>query len=189
MVRKKLIWYPGAIYHITSRGNHRNDIFRDEEDYLVYLTILREALERYNGNLYCYCLMTNHVHLVIETSDIKVSEIMRRINLFYTKYFNNKYNLIGHLFQGRYFAELVEEDKYILEVSRYVHLNPIKANMVKKPEEYQWSSYAMYIGKEKEKLISSEKILSYFRKENSRELYKKFLESAIKIKLCEDEVI
>ncbi|QGU95856.1 transposase [Clostridium bovifaecis] len=187
MVRKKLVWYPGAIYHITNRGNHRNDIFRDGEDYLVYLTILKEALERYKAILYCYCLMTNHVHLIIETSDVTISEIMRRINLFYTKYFNNKYNLIGHLFQGRYFAELIEEDKYILEASRYIHLNPVRARMVRNPEDYEWSSYGMYIGNIDEKIILSKKILAYFKEEDKRKLYKVFVESGIKIH--EEEVI
>ncbi|MBC2581954.1 transposase [Clostridium sp. DJ247] len=188
MVRKKLMWYQGAVYHITTRGNHRNDIYRDGEDYLVYLTILKEALEKYNGILYCYCLMTNHVHLIIETGGFKVSEIMRRVNLFYTKYFNNKYNLIGHLFQGRYFAELIENDRYILEASRYVHLNPLRANMVAKPEEYEWSSYSMIIGLNKENLIDSKKILSYFKVENNRELYRKFVKIAIKINKDEEVV-
>lgn len=189
MGRKKLVWYPGAIYHITTRGNHRNDIFRDGQDYLVYLTILKEALEKYDGILYCYCLMTNHVHLIIETSDVVISEIMRRINLFYTKYFNNKYNLIGHLFQGRYFSELIDKDEYILQASRYVHLNPVRANMVTKPEDYQWSSYPMYIGNIPEKLIISEKVLSYFKEKDKRILYKKFVQSGIKIRYKEEEVI
>lgn len=189
MVRKQVIWYPGAVYHITTRGNHRNDIYRDGEDYLVYLSILKEALEKYNGILYCYCLMTNHVHLVIETGEFKVSEIMRRVNLFYTKYFNNKYNLIGHLFQGRYFSELIETDRYVLEVSRYVHLNPLRASMVKHLEEYEWSSYSMIIGLSKENIIDSKKILSYFKFGNSRELYRRFVENAIKIKPIEDEEV
>ena len=79
MVRKKLVWYPGAIYHITTRGNHRNDIFRDGEDYLVYLTILKEALERHKATLYCYCLMTNHVHLIVETSDVIIRSKLGRL--------------------------------------------------------------------------------------------------------------
>lgn len=180
MARKKRIWYRGAIYHITSRGNHRNDIFKDDEDYLVYLTILEESLGKYCGVLYCYCLMTNHVHLVIETGEINISMIMKRINQLYTMYINNKYNLVGHLLQGRYNAEIIETDSYILDVSRYIHLNPIKANMVLKPEEYEWSSYSMFIGKKEEKLINSEKILSYFHEENKKQLYQEFVEISIK---------
>lgn len=191
MARKNRVWYPGAIYHITSRGNHRNDIFRDGEDYQVYLTILKEVLERYEKEyeIISYCLMTNHVHLQIKTKEKHIKYFMSRLNTFYAKYFNNKYNYIGHLFQERYGAELVEEDKYSLEVSRYIHLNPIRANMVKLPEDYEWSSYSMYIGKGEEKLISSDKILSYFKVTSKRELYKKFVESGIKIKLNEVEVI
>ncbi|WP_461206490.1 transposase [Clostridium sp. DL1XJH146] len=183
MARKKLIWYPGATYHIMTRGNHRNYIFKDREDYLVYLNTLEEALKKYSGILYCYCLMTNHVHLVIETSEINISTIMKRINQLFTLYFNNKYNLVGHLFQGRYYWELIEEDRYVLEVSRYIHLNPVRANMVSKPEEYKWSSYSMFIEQKKEKLIKPKKVLSYFQEENQKELYRKFVESGIKTKL------
>jgi putative transposase len=95
----------------------------------------------------------------------------------YSIYFNRKYNLVGHLFQGRYRAKIIEKDNYILEVRRYIHLNPIRANMVENPQDYKWSSYSMYIGLLKEKLINSEKILSYFKKENSRPLYKVFVET------------
>lgn len=111
---------------------------------------------------------------------------MKRINMLYSIYFNKKYNLIGHLFQDRYRSELIEDDKYILEASRYVHLNPLRANMVIKPEEYEWSSYSMIIGINKEKLIDSKKILSYFKVKNNRELYRKFVESAIKTKVDEE---
>lgn len=186
MGRKALIWYPGATYHITERGNHRNDIFRDGEDYQVYITILGEALEKYDAILYCYCMMTNHVHLVIETNDEKISKVMKRINEFYTRYFNNKYNLVGHLFQGRYYWDIVEDDDYTLEVSRYIHLNPVRANMVQTPENYQWSSYGMLTGLCEEKLIDSGKILQYYKSTNCRELYKNFVEQGIKIKLDKD---
>lgn len=122
MGKKKRVWFQGAVYHITTRGNRRSDIFKDEEDYQVYLTILKEAQKRYLYILYSYCLMTNHVHLQIETTDLPIWRIMRHINLYYTKYFNNKYNLIGHLFEGRYKAELIDNDAYNLQTSRYIHL-------------------------------------------------------------------
>jgi len=189
MVRKKREWYIGAKYHIMCRGNHRNDLFRDEEDYQVYLNILKEIKEKIEYEIYCYCLMTNHVHMVIETGEISIGNIMKRINMIYSIYFNKKYNLIGHLFQDRYRSELIEEDKYILEVSRYIHLNPVRANMVKKPEDYEWSSYSMFIGLSKEKIINSQKILSYFRTGKNRERYRNFVESGIKIKMKEDEEV
>lgn len=178
--------------NITARGNHRNDIFREEEDFQVYLTLIKEAIEYYEESKYeiiCYCLMTNHVHLLIRTEEQPIGKIIGRINSMYAKYFNNKYNYIGHLFQDRFYSEIIEDDKQMLSASRYIHLNPVRANMVQKPEEYKWSSYAMFIGKEKKKLISSEKILSYFKEENRRELYKKFVESAIKIKLDHSEEV
>ena len=98
---------------------------------------------------------------MIETGDITISEIMRRLNLLYTKYFNVKYNLVGHLLQGRYFAELVESDSHTLEGSRYIHLNSVRAKMVDLPEEYDWSSYEMFVGLKKEKFVTLEKVLSY----------------------------
>ena len=138
MATPKLIWYEGAIYHITTRGNHRNDIFRDEEDFKVYLTISEEALIYYshiNYKLVAYCLMDNHVHLMIKTDDKPLANLISRISSIYTRYFNKKYNYIGHLFQDRYYSELIKDDKQMLETSRYVHLNPVKAKMVEKPSE------------------------------------------------------
>lgn len=191
MPRKKRIWYENAQFHITARGNHRNDIFRDETDYEVYLKGIEEAIEYYEGKfeVISYCLMTNHVHLQIQTTDIKIGEFIKRVNSLYAQKFNDKYNYVGHLFQGRYGSEVIENDAYALEVSRYIHLNPVRANMVNKPEKYQWSSYSMYIGMKEGKLVNSDKILSYFKIKNARELYKEFVESAIKIKLDEGEEV
>jgi REP element-mobilizing transposase RayT len=179
--RKLREWYPNAMYHITSRGNRRNDIYRDNEDYQVYMTILKEGIE-FLDNQYeviSYCLMTNHVHLQVQTKNKHIKYLMMRVNGFYSKYFNNnKYQYVGHLFQGRYGSELVVEDSYVLETSRYIHLNPVRAKMVEKPDSYKWSSYSMYIGKEKEIFICSNRILSYFKAKN-RELYKKYVEAVI----------
>lgn len=178
MGKKKRIWYPGAVYHIMNRGNRRSDIFKDEEDFQVYLTILKQTMEKYTYTLYSYCLMTNHLHMQIETTDVEIWNIMRYINLAYTKYFNNKYNFIGHLFQGRYRAEIIESDSYNLQTSRYIHLNPVKASMVERPIEYKWSSYGVYMGQVKSDIVNEQKILSYF-KDNSRELYREYVESKL----------
>ncbi|HHY04161.1 MAG TPA: transposase [Thermoanaerobacterales bacterium] len=178
MPRKKRVWYPGAVYHIMTRGNRRSDVFKDEEDYQVYLTVLRQTMEKYTYILYTYCLMTNHIHLQIETKDIEIWKIMGYINSNYTKYFNNKYNVVGHLFQGRYRAELIESDAYNLQTSRYIHLNPVKASMVDVPLEYKWSSYGVYMGQAKSEIVTDEKLLSYF-KDNSRQLYKNYVESKL----------
>ena len=181
MPRKKHEWYVGAKLHVIARGNRRNDIFRDEIDYEVYLNYLKEAMEYYKNKYYiiAYVLMTNHVHIVIETTDKDVSDFVKRVHSRYAWNFNKKYNYIGHLFQDRYRSELIEDDSYMLEVSRYVHLNPLKANMVLKPEEYKWSSYAMYIGNVKEELITTNKILSYFSSGSQRKRYKNFVDSKV----------
>ena len=139
MPKKKLIWYPGAIYHVTSRGNRKYNIFRENQDYVNYLEILQEALDYYKNEyeLIAYCLMTNHVHLQIKTINKHVWYLMSRINKLYAKNFNSKYNYVGHLFQSRYNAEIITNDKYYVEVSRYIHLNPVRANIVKRPEDYK----------------------------------------------------
>ncbi|WP_253198504.1 transposase [Clostridium gasigenes] len=135
MTTPKREWYEGASYHITARGNHRNDIFIDEEDFKYYLKIIEEALlyyTNYNYGVIAYCLMDNHVHLMIKTDCMPPGKLISRINSIYTKYFNKKNNYIGHLFQDRYHSEIIADDKQMLETSRYVHLNPVKAKMVEK---------------------------------------------------------
>lgn len=181
MTYKARVWYPNSSYHITARGNHRNDIFRDEEDFKIYLTLLEEAIEYFKNkfSVVCYCLMDNHVHIMLEAKDIHYKYFITRINSLYAKWFNKKYNYIGHLYQDRYFSELIENDAQALETSRYIHLNPVRANMVNMPEEYKWSSYLMYIGNEKEKIIVSESILNYFK---NRKLYKIFVEQGMNSK-------
>ena len=170
------------MHHITTRGNRRSDLFKDEEDYLMYLAILKEVKTKLPFELYCYCLMTNHVHLEIKTTDISISKIMKRINQIYAQYFNKKYNYIGHLFQDRYHSEIIKDTAQMLTTTSYIHLNPVRASMVNRPEEYEYSSYRMYIGKKEEKLISTERILSCFKDDNKRKLYLDFVESDIKLK-------
>jgi putative transposase len=182
MTNKKRPWFPESAFHITARGNHRNDIFRDDEDFQVYSILIQGALEHFEGKfeIYSYCLMNNHVHILIQTFDVHISNFMGRVHGIYARYFNNKYKYIGHLFQDRYFSELIESDAQMLTTSRYIHLNPIRSKMVEKTEDYCWSSYSMLIGLKDEKLIKSDKILSYFKIESCRELYRQFVESAIK---------
>lgn len=182
MPRKNRLWREGSILHITVRGNRRSDIFRSVDDYYVYLKSLQHSIKFYNNEfqILSYCLMTNHIHLQIETKSVHIKKLMGKINTFYAKYFNNKYDYHGHLFQGRYGSQIIDSDSYILEASRYISLNPVRANIVKKPEDYEWSSYPMLIGKRKEKLINSDRILSYFIQSRKRELYRMYVESAIR---------
>ena len=182
MATKKRIWYEGAIYHVTARGSHRNEIFRDEDDFKTYLNLLKEALEYYeefNYKIICYCLMGNHIHLLLKTGSQPLGNFVSRVNSIYAKGFNKKYEYTGHLFQDRYFSELIKDDVQLLEASRYVHLNPVKANIVSKPERYRWSSYAVFIGKSESGITNSEVILEYFKHRNKHKGYKEFVEQRI----------
>lgn len=146
MARPLRILYPGAFYHVTSRGNEKKDVFKSHRDREKFLEYLASATERYAAIIHVYCLMSNHYHLLLETPAGNLSQIMRHINSAYTTYFNIKRKRSGHLFQGRFKAILVEADEYATELSRYIHLNPVRAGMVARPEEYRWSSYRSYIG-------------------------------------------
>ena len=146
MARPLRIEYPGAFYHVTSRGNERQDVFKSQRDRERFLSYVESAVVRYGAVVHTWCLMSNHYHLLLETPLGNLSQIMRHINGAYTTYFNVKRKRAGHLFQGRYKAILVEADAYAAELSRYMHLNPVRAGMVAQPEHYPWSSYRSYIG-------------------------------------------
>jgi len=162
MSRKKRTWYPGAQYHVMTRGNRRGDLFRKNEDFMSYLEIAKNIKQRHPFELYAFCLMDNHVHLQIRTREIALWKTMHLINTLYSKYFNQEYSLEGHVFQGRYHAVLVETDSYMLETNRYIHQNPVKAKMVKYPSEYRWSSYAEYLDLENS-LVDVDVFLKGFR--------------------------
>ncbi len=149
MVRPLRIEYPDAFYHITSRGNERANIFRVEKDYERFLGYLESATNRYGAKIHCFCLMSNHYHLLLETPRGNLHAILHHLNTSYTNYLNARTGRVGHLFQGRYRSILVEKDSYALELSRYIHLNPVRANLVRDPLRYPWSSYAAYIGKKR----------------------------------------
>lgn len=182
MGRPLRIEYPDAYYHVTARGNERKDIFKNDLDREKFFSYLDTAFMRYGAVIHAYCLMNNHYHLLIETPDGNLSQIMRHINGAYTNYYNAKRKRAGHLFQGRYKAILINADEYAGELSRYIHLNPVRAGMVSNPEEYRWSSYMAYIGKEKKpKWLRTEFILNYFGRETreAQQKYKDFVNSMI----------
>ena len=149
MARPLRIIYPGAFYHVTSRGNERKVVFKSTRDRKRFLEYLESAAQRYSAVIHAYCLMDNHYHLLLETPSGNLPQIMRHINGAYTTYFNVKRKRSGHLFQGRYKAILVVKDEYAKELSRYIHLNPVRAEQVDAPEEYDWSSYQFFIGAKK----------------------------------------
>lgn len=162
MARKRRAWFPGAMYHITIRGNRRFPIFITPDDRLAYLHFLEETREQFPFILHSYCLMTNHIHLQLETIHYSQSLIMKNLNAAYAKYFNWKHYFVGHIFQSRYDAELIDTVESEKDISRYIHLNPIEAKLVDKPEDYPWSSYLAYISDEFNYHVTTNKILSYF---------------------------
>ncbi len=182
MARPLRITYPGAFYHITSRGNDRKAIFKSKRDREKFLEYLESAVLRYDAVIHAYCLMDNHYHILIETPSDNLSQIMRHINGAYTTYFNVKRARAGHLFQGRYKSILVEIDEYAKELSRYIHLNPVRAKMVDAPEDYEWSSYNYFTGNKKSpRWLYRDFILGYFGNSLSKaeKEYKRFVELLI----------
>ncbi len=146
MSRPLRIEYPGAIYHVTSRGDRRESIFEDDDDRRALLRVVTHGLERFDAQMLAYCLMGNHYHFVLQTRAANLSLLMRHINGVYTQAFNRRHAKVGHLFQGRFKAVLVDRDSYLLEVCRYVELNPVRAGMVDSPEAWPWSSYRAHVG-------------------------------------------
>lgn len=144
MARPLRIEFAGGIYHVMSRGNERRAIVRDDADRQRRLAWLQRTVETYGWRLLAFVLMRNHEHLFVETPEPNLSAGMHLLNGSHTGYFNQRHRRSGHLFQGRFKAHLVEEDGYFLEISRYLHLNPVRARLVARPEEWPWSSYAGY---------------------------------------------
>lgn len=149
MSRPLRIEYNNAVYHITARGNEKKDIFLDERDFEKFLYYLDIVYERYNIIVYSFVLMNNHYHILLETPYANLSRMMRDLNGHYTIYFNKRHKRYGHLFQGRFKSILVDKDNYLLELSRYIHLNPVRACIITKPEDYDYSSMSYYMGKSK----------------------------------------
>jgi len=185
MARPLRIEYEGAFYHVTTRGNGRREIYNSKSDYEKFKSYLKEAQEKYGYLLHCYVLMNNHYHLLIETPGANLSKVMHYINGSYTNYINIKRRRSGHLFQGRYKSILIDRDSYLLELSRYIHLNPVRANIVKKPKDYPYSSYGAYISKDKEDIVYQDLILGMISKDkkDARKEYKKFVDETIGLEL------
>lgn len=146
MARPLRIEYPGALYHVTSRGNAQANIYFDDADRRDFLRLLSKACEEFHWSCHAYCLMDNHYHLLIETNKPTLAKGMRFLNGVYTQRINKKYDRVGHLLQGRYKAILVQSDAYLLELARYIVLNPVRANIVKSAAEWRWSSYLATAG-------------------------------------------
>ncbi len=174
MARKPRIDLAGFLYHVTVRGNNKEDIFLDEGDMERFIRILKIAKKRYQFTQYGFALLPNHFHLLLRPSgDGTLSKSMQSINTGYTMYFNRKYERCGHVFQGRYKSILVEEEPHLLELVRYIHLNPVRAGLTQRPEDHRFSSYQIYLGEADNNLIDEEafqEVLSRFGRTKETQL-------------------
>jgi putative transposase len=176
MGRRLRLFGPGLLYHVIARGNHRQPTFLTEQDYSAYLTRLAAYRQRYGVLLYAYCLMPNHVHLLLQTSETPLAKFMQGLQQSYTQRFNRVHAKVGHLFQGRYKAIVCERDEYLLTLIRYIHLNPVRAGLVDEPQMYPHSGHRAYLGSNETGLIDSDPVLSLL---GGRAAYRRFVLSGI----------
>ena len=178
MARPLRLEFAGALYHVTSRGDRREDVFLGDDDRRDWLEVLGIVCARFNWVVHAFCQMTNHYHLLLETVDGNLSRGMRQLNGVYTQRVNRRHGLVGHLFQGRYKAILVQRETYLLELARYVVLNPLRANMVESLEEWRWSSYPCTTGQEASPpWLDADWLLGQFGPDRSKALqeYRRFV--------------
>ncbi|HET9032971.1 MAG TPA: transposase [Dokdonella sp.] len=178
MARPLRLEFAGALYHVTSRGDRREAIFEDDADREQFLSVLADVVADFNWICHAYCLMTNHYHLLIETPDGNLSKGMRQLNGVFTQASNRRHARSGHLFQGRFKAILVDADSYLLELARYVVLNPVRAGMVRDPGKWPWSSYRAMIGDESAPVwLATDGLLAAFakRRADARKRYIRFV--------------
>lgn len=181
MPRKPRINSPGLIYHVIARGNRQEQIFFDEQDYRAYLHRISETWEKFPFRLYAHTLMPNHLHLLLEANETPISKFLQIIQQRYAQHFNAKYSKVGHLFQSRYKAIICQEDQYLLELVRYIHLNSVRSGIVKDPIDYPWSSHRSYLATKCEKWLDRDAILAQFsnRREMAKKLYCEFVMAAL----------
>jgi REP-associated tyrosine transposase len=159
MARRPRVHLPGLLYHVIVRGNHRRKTFLDDRDYRVYLERLAHYRKRFGVRIYAYCLMPNHVHLLAEVSGEPLSKLMQGLQQSYTQHFNRRHRKAGHLFQGRYHAIVCDKDEYLLSLVRYIHLNPVRAKLVGRPERFPYSSHREYCHAEGAKIVDPALVL------------------------------
>jgi len=179
MSRQLRIEYAGALYHITSRGNAQEIIYRNDTDRTEFLLLLSQTCKRFNWYCHAYCLMDNHYHLLIETNSSTLSKGMKYLNGTYTQFFNRTHKRVGHVYQGRFKAILVDKDNYLLELSRYIVLNPVRAGMVRSAKDWQWSSYCATTGLIKaHTCLTTDWLLSSFSKKRlkAQQAYRLFVQ-------------
>ena len=181
MARPLRIQYPGAWYHVMNRGIARQSIYQNESHRLLFLSLLQEVNFRYQVQIHAYCLMGNHYHLLLRTPHANLDQVMRHLNGVYTQQYNLSVQKDGPLFRGRYKSCLIEAESYLIQTSRYIHLNPVVAKMVDQPENYPWSSYRFYIGLElSPPWLTKNRNLKFFWKGRSKPALSVFVQDGIK---------
>ncbi|MBC7093690.1 transposase [Candidatus Bipolaricaulota bacterium] len=188
MARPLRVEYPGATYHVTSRGNAGQPIFLDAQDRTAFLEVLADVVARFRWHCHAYCLMDNHYHLVLETPEANLSRGMRQLNGVYTQRFNRRHGRSGHLLQGRFKAILVEKESHLLEVARYVVLNPVRAGEVRHPRQWRWSSYRATAGEAPvPEFLTVDWLLSQFGRGRQAQLaYRQFVAQGRGVDIWED---
>lgn len=172
MARRPRVFASGLLYHVIVRGNHRQKTFRSGQDYQAYLARVARYRRKYGVRIYAYCLMPNHVHLLLESANAPVAKFMQGVQQSYTQYFNGVHHKVGHLFQGRYKAIVCEKDRYLLALIRYIHLNPVRAKLVQRPEQYQHSGHAVYLGGKATDVLEPTPVLALL---GGRRAYQRFM--------------
>ncbi|MGH7800352.1 MAG: transposase [Thermodesulfobacteriota bacterium] len=177
MARKPRIHIPGGFYHVILGGNNGQDIFFSDQDRNYFENLVQNGIDRFKNRIHAYCWMSNHVHMLIQVSEVSLSKIIQNLSFRYTNYINKKISRIGHLFQGRYKAILIDEERYLLELVRYIHLNAVRAKIMKLPEDYEWSGHLCYLGRKSNRWLTIEYVLSQFskRQKTARRKYEEFI--------------
>ncbi len=181
MPRQSRIDLPDTVYHVYTRGHNKSTIFGDDTDRRKFLTYLKRSCTQYPCQILGYCLMDNHYHLQVKTLSSPLGKTLHHLNTLYAGYFNFRYGTVGHVFQNRFHSIPVEVDSYLLVLSRYIHLNPVAAGLVSKPEDYRWSSYGDYLGISKDNFIKTELVLDTLDANpiRQRETYRSFVDNGI----------
>ena len=172
MARRPRLFAPALLYHVIVRGNQRQKTFLNDQDYRAYLERLAKYRRKYDYSVYAYCLMPNHVHLLLESSDQPLAKFMQGLQQSYSQYFNLRHHKVGHVFQGRYKAIICEKDEYLLELIRYIHLNPVRAGIVKRPERYGYSGHRVYLEGKPTEVLDTTKVLRLF---GGKGAYRRFI--------------
>lgn len=177
MPRKPRLHVPGALYHVTARGNSRGPIFFADSDRWLWMRLITEGLDRYRCRIHAFCWMTNHIHMAVQVSDRRLGSFMNWVTSQYARVTNKRLDRSGHLFERRYGAKLVDSDSYLLQLVRYIHLNPVMAKVVEDPADYPWSSHRAYLGYHRPALLTVGWVLSCFgeRRGEARRAYERFM--------------